>query len=482
MTKKDIEKLTEDTPVYVEDIVKGSDIVRKRLLEMYEIKPTDTAPSVFDYISSRKDLGLNIVSNVDMGYAAAQVGEHMAKRIPYIRELEYNIKLMENSPNSILVLNGNLFTFVPKSKQTGLLSYKTQIAYYHSLFKDLAAQGKIMAIIRGTEEHRIDSLHKIDPLMYLAMSLGLENKVSNEALINVGFKDDTFGDVNVKLRSVNWQNVATTASYVKRRMHERATQKPGADVYFARTALNMFAVERESKIEDGRPVDKPIYLLSAGPYKPFAGAKSAGAEYNSIRDAELAPSLYWTKISATKSQYDNNDYEILARQKHYLAHQELNRGTDEVVSKITAEQDDAVEVIASVFVNKFLERKSKKSGENTQKIREVLEKNAEIEKMNNEIRKYRKFKKGIEDEVEEDRIQDAGSDIEKEGVFVTEKKLSEILFTEKDNTKRARYINEVVSPEAAFKGMEVSDGSFPEEATRLSENKTRTTKDNERER
>lgn len=472
MAKKDKDILTEEKPVYIEDIIKSADDVRKRLLDVCEVKYSDIAPSSFDYQSSRKDLGLNIISNTDMGYAAAQVGEHVAKRVPYIEELEYNVNLMKNSPNAVVILNGNLFTFVPKSNQTGLLSYKTQIAYFHSLLKELADQGKILAIIRGTEEHKIDSRHKIDPLKYLAMSLGLENKISNEALINIGFKDDTFGDVDVKLRSVNWQNVATTANYIKRTMHQRATQKPGADIYFSRTALNVFSVERQNQIKDGKPVDKPIYLLSAGPYKPFAGAKSAGAEYNSVRDAELAPSLYWTKISATKSQYNDKDYEIFARQKHYLAHQELKRSNDETTSKITTQQDDAIELIGNIFVNSLLERKTQKSRESADKIREVLQQNDETEKKNNEIRKYVKQKRGIIDEVEEDKIHDAGSDIEKEGVVTKIKDLSQVLFEEKDNTKRARHINEILSPDVAYKDMEITDGSFPEESTRLGGNKT----------
>ncbi len=472
MTKKDKEVLSEDKPVSIEEIAKSADDVRKRLLDVCEVKYTDIAPSSFDYQSSRKDLGLNIISNADIGYAAAQIGEHIAKRVPYIEELEYNVNLMKNSPNAVVILNGNLFTFVPNSNQTGLLSYKTQIAYFHSLFKELADQGKILAIIRGTEEHKIDSRHKIDPLKYLAMSLGLENKVSNEALINVGFKDDTFGDVNVKLRSINWQNVATTANYIKNTMHQRATQKPGADIYFSRTALNVFSVERQSQIEEGKQIEKPIYLLSAGPYKPFAGAKSAGSEYNSVRDAELAPSLYWTKISAIKSQYNDYDYDIFARQKNYLAHQELKKSVDETTSKILTEQNNVIEIVGNVFVNRLLELKAENSNENAKKIREVLEENKATEKRNSEIRKYVKQKRGIVEIEEEDKIHDAGSDVEQKGVITEIKDLSKVSFEEKDNTDRARHINEIISPEVAGLGMEKGDGDFPESPTRTDGNKT----------
>ena len=210
------EKLDElDDKIDFDRIVKHGDDIRKRILDTAEVDPSKIARSSFGYRIDNDNIGLNEISNVDMGYACTSIGldgSHLSKRNPYLLELEHNVKLMEESKNSMVILNGELFTFIPKSRSGELLSYNDQIAYFYSLLKDLAKQNKIMAIVRGKEEHRILKNQRIDVLDVLQEALGLQGKVCNDAFINITLTDDLVGDADVGIRTINWNNTATTAA------------------------------------------------------------------------------------------------------------------------------------------------------------------------------------------------------------------------------------------------------------------------------
>ena len=148
------EKLQEEESFGVSDVVNKGDYIRKKILDNMQVDIEHTTPNVFNYIMHKDSIGLNEVSNVDMGYATTDNFGHYCKRTPYLNELEYNVGLMKESENSILVLNGGLFTYVPKNGANKFLSYRDQVAYFYSLLKDLANEGKIVAMVRGTEEHR----------------------------------------------------------------------------------------------------------------------------------------------------------------------------------------------------------------------------------------------------------------------------------------------------------------------------------------
>ena len=76
----------------IDVIRKNGHDVRKRILDETEVDISKTAPNVFSYRAPRNSLGLNEISNVDMGYAGTSIdfaGEQLSKRNPYLKELEY---------------------------------------------------------------------------------------------------------------------------------------------------------------------------------------------------------------------------------------------------------------------------------------------------------------------------------------------------------------------------------------------------------
>ena len=84
--------------VDVNYIKRHGDDIRKRILDETEVDVTKTAPNVYSYRMPRYSIGLNEISNVDMGYAGSSVdfaGQQLSKRNPYLKELEYNVQLME---------------------------------------------------------------------------------------------------------------------------------------------------------------------------------------------------------------------------------------------------------------------------------------------------------------------------------------------------------------------------------------------------
>ena len=128
----------ESEAIDLDFIKKHGDDVRKRILDDTQVDISKTAPNVYSYRVPGYSIGLNEVSNVDMGYAGTGidlVGEQLSKRNPYLKELEYNVGLMKDSENALLVLNGGLFSYIPKTQNGKLLSYQEQIAYFYSLFK-----------------------------------------------------------------------------------------------------------------------------------------------------------------------------------------------------------------------------------------------------------------------------------------------------------------------------------------------------------
>jgi hypothetical protein len=345
----------ESESIDLDFIKKHGDDVRKRILDDTQVDISKTAPNVYSYRVPGYSIGLNEVSNVDMGYAGTGidlVGEHLSKRNPYLKELEYNVSLMKDSENAILVLNGGLFSYIPKAQNGKLLSYQEQIAYFYSLFKDLADQGKIVAMVRGTEEHRILKNHRVDTLGILQEALGLSQKVCNEALINVEVNDDIVGKANVGIRTINWNNSATTGAYIGRKMEERATKRGGADIYLARTTMNYFKTAVASECNGSQIVRKPIYLISGGAYTPFKGAMTAGAEYNSIKDGELAPNSFWYKVTVEENptaEGKERPYIVRVNPIQYVAHQINYQGTDKLVAGIEDAISSSVDSIIQYF-------------------------------------------------------------------------------------------------------------------------------------
>lgn len=405
----------------VSEVKQKGDDIRKRILDDTKIDINKTSPNVFNYIMHKDSLGLNEISNVDMGYAissTANSNQNYSKRIPYLNELEYNVELMKQSDNSILFLNGGLFTYIPKNRGGELLSYKDQVSYFYSLLKDLATEGKIVAMVRGTEEHRILKNHKVDVLGILQDALGLDKKVCNDALVNIQIEDELLGCRPVGIRTINWNNSATTGSYIGRKMEERATKRSGADIYLARTTMNYFktSLQGESSIGGADTYTKPIYLISSGGYTPFKGAVTAGAEYNSIKDGELCPPSYWYKVTVEPKKPEFNgdrDYVVRVNPINYNAHQVLYQGTDKVTANIENLITSATDTFIQKVVSKYPGIMAKLREEGTKDIRKTLIENKSVLKRNEEIDKYLNFLQGIETDKKASAIEDNGSNVSK---------------------------------------------------------------------
>lgn len=434
---KDLELCMEGGRLNADHIRKSGDDIRKMILDKMSIDVSQTTPNVFNYALNKNDIGLNEISNVDMGYACTTIGasgEAFSKRNPYLKELEYNVSLMKDSENAIVVLNGGLFTYIPKSRDGEMLSYEEQVAYFYSLFKDLAKDGKIVAMVRGTEEHRILKNHQIDVYGVLQEALGLNGKVCNEALINVALQDDKVGNANVGIRTINWNNTATTGAYIGRKMEERATKRGGADIYLARTTMSYFKSAVVGESVNGKKENKPIYMISGGSYTPFKGAMTAGAEYNSIKDGELAPNSFWYRVTVEENNgkfLSTKPYIVRVNPINYVAHQINFQGTD----KLTAQIDNMVvsksDSIIQGIVDKYAESRSEARSGAKEAIRETLINNKKVAERNAEIMEYLAIKKGEskqDNEAQESAISFIGSNVPEisgENVFDSESGLDD---------------------------------------------------------
>ena len=408
-----------DDKVDLDYILKHGDDVRKRILDETEVDVTKTAPNVYSYRMPRNSIGLNEISNVDMGYAGTSVdlvGDQLSKRNPYLKELEYNVSLMKDSENAIVVLNGGLFSYVPKVRNGKLLSYQDQIAYFYSLFRDLADQGKIVAMVRGTEEHRILKNHRVDVLGVLQEALGLSQKVCNEALINVELNDDMIGSANVGIRTINWNNTATTGAYIGRKMEERATKRGGADIYLARTTMNYFKTAVVGESDGTQIVKKPIYLISGGSYTPFKGAMTAGAEYNSIKDNELPPNSFWYRVTVEENpiaQSGERPYIVRVNPIQYVAHQITLQGTDKLVAGIENQIESTTNELVQGVVDQFSTAIQMPRAKGRQRIREILIANRGVAQENSKVAEYLASKKGKTSVINQPipRIEDLGANV-----------------------------------------------------------------------
>ncbi len=395
--------------ISVDDIRRNADDIRKSILDDMKVEKGKTAPNIFRYAMNNDSIGLNEISNVDMGYAGTSVdfaGEHLSKRNPYLNNLEYNVGLMEDSDNAVVIVNGGLFTYIPKTMNGKLLSYQDQIAYFYSLFKDLAKDGKIMALVRGTEEHRILKNHGVDMMGILQEALGLDQKVCNDALINLQINDDIVGKADVGIRTINWNNSATTGAYIGRKMEERATKRGGADIYLARTTMNYFKTAIASESKGSSVYKHPIYLVSGGSYTPFKGAMTAGAEYNSIKDGELPPNSFWYKVTveeAKNREQANKNYIVRVNPVQYTAHQINFQGTDELVARIENDIEAVSDGLAQSFMSNYANTMGKPREEGRRRIREILIGNKGTAERNSEFAKYLLEKKTHEIKPDEKR-------------------------------------------------------------------------------
>ncbi|MGN0961144.1 MAG: hypothetical protein ACI4PF_02960 [Christensenellales bacterium] len=398
-------------------VKKSGDDVRKRILDAVEVEPTKIAPSVYSYRMPGDCVGLNEISNVDMGYACVTgdlSGEILSKRNPYLKELENNVQLMKDSENAIVFLNGGLFTYVPKSRNGQLLSYQDQVAYFYSLFKDLAQQGKIVAMVRGTEEHRILKNHQIDVYGILQEALGLHQKVCNEALVNIELQHDIVGKADVGIRTINWNNTATTGAYIGRKMEERATKRGGADIYLARTTMNYFKTAVVGESDGSHIIRKPIYLISGGPYTPFKGAMTAGAEHNSIKDGELAPNSFWYKITVEENpqpQGNERPYFVKVNPIQYIAHQINFQGTDKLTAGIENQICSEVDGAVQYFIDKYSASVTPDREAGRQRIREILTENRTVARRNEAIQLSIDRKKGKTTSPINTGLKDLGSNV-----------------------------------------------------------------------
>lgn len=406
--------------IEVDEIKRKADYVRKKILDDAEIETSEISPNVYNYKMDTDSAGLNEISSVYMGYADTNMdfnSDYKSKRAPYLMELENHVKLMEQSKNAILFVNGDLFSYIPKTKNGKLLSYDEQVAYFYSLLKNLAKQGKIVAMVRGTEEHRILQNHGHDLLGILQEALGLRNKVCNDALVNVNVRDDIVGDANVAIRTINWNNTVATGAYFGRKMMERATQRAGADIYLARSPLVYYHTAIIGESNNPNVVKKPIYLISGGPYTPFKGAMTAGAEYNSVKDGELAPNSFWYKITIDenpRAKQGERPYIIRVNPVQY-AYDHINQhGTDVLTAAIQNQIQDTSNNLVQYFLDKVKERTATPRSSETDTIREVLLKNKAIAEQNAKYAKYRLMKNGLisESSVEKTKhIKDLGSNV-----------------------------------------------------------------------
>ena len=420
---KNYERTEGDDPtdkIDVDEIKRKADYVRKKILDDAEIEATEISPNVYNYKMETDSAGLNEISSVYMGYADTCMdfnSEYKSKRAPYLMELENHVKLMEESKNAILFVNGDLFSYIPKTKNGKLLSYDEQVAYFYSLLKNLAKQGKIVAMVRGTEEHRILQNHGQDLLGILQEALGLNNKVCNDALVNVNVRDDIVGDANVAIRTINWNNTVATGAYFGRKMMERATQRAGADIYLARSPLVYYHTAIIGESNNPNVAKKPIYLISGGPYTPFKGAMTAGAEYNSVKDGELAPNSFWYKITIdenTHAKQGERPYIISVNPVQY-AYDHINQhGTDVLTAAIQNRIQDTSNNLVQYFLDRVKERTSTPRSAETDTIRDVLLRNKAIAEQNAKYAKYRLMKNGLisESSVEKTQhIKDLGSNV-----------------------------------------------------------------------
>ena len=199
-------------------------------------------------------------------------------------------------------------------------------------------------------------------------------------------------------------------------MEERATKRGGADIYLARTTMNYFKTAIVGESEQSQIIQKPIYLISGGSYTPFKGAMTAGAEYNSIKDGELAPNSFWYKVTVEEKDHvvgDDRPYIVRVNPIQYMAHQITLQGTDKLVAGIENQIESVTNELVQNVVDEFSSTIVDARREGRKRIREILINNRSVAAENKKVADYIAEKKGKKqpDIVETKPIEDLGSNV-----------------------------------------------------------------------
>jgi hypothetical protein len=201
-------------------------------------------------------------------------------------------------------------------------------------------------------------------------------------------------------------------------MEERATKRGGADIYLARTTMNYFKTAVASECNGSQIVRKPIYLISGGAYTPFKGAMTAGAEYNSIKDSELAPNSFWYKVTVEENptaEGKERPYIVRVNPIQYVAHQVNYQGTDKLVAGIENQIQSTTDELVQGFVDTFSTEIVEPRTAGRKKIREILIANRSVARENASIAEYLQEKNGKKKPAKSKagKVEDLGANVPK---------------------------------------------------------------------
>jgi hypothetical protein len=180
--------------------------------------------------------------------------------------------------------------------------------------------------------------------------------------------------------------------------------------------MNYFKTAVVGESEESQIRKKPIYLISGGPYTPFKGAMTAGAEYNSIKDNELAPNSFWYKVTVEEKPIvlpGERPYIVRVNPIQYVAHQINFQGTDKLVAGVETLIESASDELVQGFVDQYSRTMSTPRRDGRRRIREILLANKSIAEENAAIAEYIASKKGKKPLASETpkKIEDLGANV-----------------------------------------------------------------------